>query len=153
MLSEGRAVHDHREEDSAPMIYRFQNVKVLRVIDGDTLDLEFDFGFGHKWHPDHTFRLWGIDTPELRGPNASVEKAKEAAKFVVSYIGGVAEYTYRRGWVLTNDVRVGISSHDPGKQPDTDRYGRWVVEVLPFGALDTLNNALVSAGFAVKAYR
>lgn len=40
------------------------NATVVRVIDGDTIDLDVDLGFNiyHK----HRFRLHGIDTPEIR---------------------------------------------------------------------------------------
>lgn len=40
-------------------------VKVLRVVDGDTVDVDIDLGFG-VWLKDERVRIMGIDTPESR---------------------------------------------------------------------------------------
>jgi micrococcal nuclease len=45
--------------------YTYKVLDVLRVIDGDTVHLRVDLGFGV--HIDERFRLEGIDTPELVG--------------------------------------------------------------------------------------
>ena len=45
------------------MVYNY-NVKVDRIVDGDTLDLRIDQGF-KNWHHARV-RLAGIDTPESR---------------------------------------------------------------------------------------
>lgn len=39
--------------------------KITKVIDGDTFDFEIDLGFGIKYSD--RLRLFGIDTPEIRG--------------------------------------------------------------------------------------
>ena len=39
--------------------------KVIKVIDGDTVDVDIDLGFG-IWMKDERVRLYGIDTPESR---------------------------------------------------------------------------------------
>lgn len=39
--------------------------KVLRVVDGDTVDVDIDLGFG-VWLKDERVRIMGIDTPESR---------------------------------------------------------------------------------------
>ena len=36
--------------------------KILRVIDGDTVDVDIDLGFG-VWMNKERIRLYGIDTP------------------------------------------------------------------------------------------
>ena len=41
------------------------NAKVLRIVDGDTLDVDIDLGFG-VWIHKERIRLEGIDTPESR---------------------------------------------------------------------------------------
>tara|TARA_R100001460_G_scaffold69416_8_gene110035 strand:- start:367 stop:798 length:432 start_codon:yes stop_codon:yes gene_type:complete len=41
------------------------NVKILRVIDGDTVDVDIDLGFGVWLHKERV-RMMGIDTPESR---------------------------------------------------------------------------------------
>ena len=39
--------------------------KILRVVDGDTVDVDIDLGFG-VWLHDERVRIMGIDTPESR---------------------------------------------------------------------------------------
>jgi micrococcal nuclease len=41
------------------------DVKVLRVVDGDTVDVDIDLGF-NIWLKDERVRIMGIDTPESR---------------------------------------------------------------------------------------
>jgi micrococcal nuclease len=40
-------------------------VKILKVVDGDTVDVDIDLGFG-IWLKDERVRIMGIDTPESR---------------------------------------------------------------------------------------
>ena len=47
--------------------------KVLRVVDGDTVDVDIDLGFG-IWMKKERVRMMGIDTPESRTRD-KVEKA------------------------------------------------------------------------------
>ena len=39
--------------------------KMVKVVDGDTVDVDIDLGFG-VWMRDQRIRLYGIDTPESR---------------------------------------------------------------------------------------
>ena len=39
--------------------------KVVRVVDGDTVDVDIDLGFG-VWMRKQRIRMYGIDTPESR---------------------------------------------------------------------------------------
>ena len=39
--------------------------KVIKVVDGDTIDVDLDLGFG-IWLRNERVRLYGIDTPESR---------------------------------------------------------------------------------------
>ena len=41
------------------------NYKLVRVVDGDTVDIDIDLGFG-TWLRKQRIRLMGIDTPESR---------------------------------------------------------------------------------------
>ncbi len=41
------------------------NAKILRIVDGDTVDVDIDLGFG-VWIHKERVRLEGIDTPESR---------------------------------------------------------------------------------------
>ena len=41
------------------------DVKLIKVVDGDTVDVDIDLGFG-IWLHDERVRIMGIDTPESR---------------------------------------------------------------------------------------
>ena len=53
--------------------------KVVRVIDGDTVDVDIDLGFG-IWQKNERVRIMGIDTPESRTRNKIEKKFGLAAK-------------------------------------------------------------------------
>ena len=60
--------------------------KVTRVVDGDTVDVDIDLGFG-VWMYKQRIRLHGIDTPESRTRDLEEKKYGLAAKEVVkSYL-------------------------------------------------------------------
>ena len=62
-------------------MYEYRST-ILRVVDGDTIDVSIDLGFdiSHK----ERVRLYGVDTPELRGgTDESKALAKTATAFVV----------------------------------------------------------------------
>jgi micrococcal nuclease len=53
---------------------------VLRILDGDTIELNIDLGFTVHWKS--TCRFYGINTPELKSKDAQERKrAKEARDF------------------------------------------------------------------------
>ena len=41
------------------------NYKLVKVVDGDTIDVDIDLGFG-LWLQKQRIRMMGIDTPESR---------------------------------------------------------------------------------------
>jgi len=53
--------------------------KVLKVIDGDTVDIDIDLGFG-MWIHNERVRIMGIDTPESRTRDDIEKKFGLAAK-------------------------------------------------------------------------
>ena len=53
--------------------------KVIRVIDGDTVDVDIDLGFG-IWQKNERVRIMGIDTPESRTRDKIEKKFGLAAK-------------------------------------------------------------------------
>lgn len=53
--------------------------KVVRVVDGDTVDVDIDLGFG-VWLRKERIRLLGIDTPESRTRDREEKKYGLAAK-------------------------------------------------------------------------
>jgi micrococcal nuclease len=54
-------------------------VKVLRVVDGDTVDVDIDLGFG-VWLRKERVRIMGIDTPESRTRDKVEKKFGLASK-------------------------------------------------------------------------
>ena len=44
------------------------SAEVIKVVDGDTIEVNFDLGFG-VWYRNQRIRLNGIDTPESRTSN------------------------------------------------------------------------------------
>ena len=53
--------------------------KLKRVVDGDTVDVDIDLGFG-IWQMNERVRIMGIDTPESRTRNKVEKKFGLAAK-------------------------------------------------------------------------
>jgi|TARA_B110000495_G_scaffold137907_1_gene120958 micrococcal nuclease len=61
--------------------------KVVRVIDGDTVDVDIDLGFG-IWQKNERVRIMGIDTPESRTRDKIEKKFGLAAKAKLKSILG-----------------------------------------------------------------
>lgn len=55
------------------------DVKIIKVIDGDTVDVDINIGFG-VWLHDERVRIMGIDTPESRTRDKVEDLFGEAAK-------------------------------------------------------------------------
>ena len=53
--------------------------KLIKVIDGDTIDIDIDLGFG-VWLRNQRIRMYGIDTPESRTRDLEEKKYGIAAK-------------------------------------------------------------------------
>ena len=78
-------------------------IKVRRVVDGDTVDVDIDLGFG-VWLYKQRVRLFGIDTPESR------TRDLEEKKF------GLKAKEYLKKWITTDDDRVvSLLAHGSGK--------------------------------------
>ncbi len=63
------------------------NCNIVRVVDGDTVDVDIDLGFG-IWVRNERVRLSGIDTPESRTRDLT-EKfyGKYATQYVIAKLG------------------------------------------------------------------
>ena len=55
------------------------NCKIVRVVDGDTVDVDIDLGFNH-WIHGERIRLFGVDCPECRSRDPKEKAAGLAAK-------------------------------------------------------------------------
>jgi len=71
---------------------------VVKIIDGDTVDVDIDLGFG-VWLKKERIRLYGIDTPESRTRDLEEKKYGLAAKeFLTKMLdddGGIILKTHR----------------------------------------------------------
>ena len=61
--------------------------KVVHIVDGDTVDVDIDLGFG-VWMKEQRIRLYGIDTPESRTRDLEEKKYGLAAK---AYLTGMLD--------------------------------------------------------------
>lgn len=102
--------------------------KLVKVVDGDTVDLVVDVGF-YLWITVRV-RLLGIDTPE-RGKPGAVEATAFVEAWMADVAGGGAK------WPL-------IVSTEKG-----DSFGRWLARVYSYDELRLLNDDLVTMGHAV----
>lgn len=75
-------------------------VEVIKVVDGDTIDVNIDLGFGMSYNKQRV-RLMGIDTPESRTRD-EVEK-----------VYGKAAKNYLKQLLASGNVS--LVSHDKGK--------------------------------------
>ena len=73
---------------------------VVRVVDGDTVDVDIDLGFG-VWMRKQRIRMYGIDTPESRTRDLEEKKYGLAAKdFLTGLLddeGGITLKTHKDG--------------------------------------------------------
>jgi len=108
------------------MEYKY-NALVLRVVDGDTVDLEvrIDCGFRIRTSFQDRFRLYGINAPETRGP----ERPE-----------GLRSTEALREWCEGKEVVVETLKDKKGK------YGRYLAILWLDGV--NLNARLVEEGLA-----
>ena len=111
-----------------PYIYKIK--QVLKVVDGDTVDLLIDLGF--DIYIEKRIRLYGINTPETRTRDLKEKKRGLAAKARLEELCSIPE-----------DENLILKSYGVGK------YGRVLGEIVARGAV--LNNILLGEGHA-KAY-
>ena len=104
--------------------------KLVRVVDGDTVDIDIDLGFG-VWLRKQRIRMYGIDTPESRTSD-DVEK-----------IYGLAAKEFLVKW--TNSGALSLKTFKDGK----GKYGRILGE-LWYGGEHNINQLLIDNHHAVK---
>ena len=122
--------------------------KLFQVIDGDTVDLLIDLGFGV--HVRERCRLYGIDAPEM-----PTEAGKAAKAYLESLIGAA-----------TGELFVATRKMTRKPKEKTDKYGRYLA-VLYDGGYDveadvdeikinmmptSINSRMIYAGHAKERY-
>ena len=111
-------------------MYRYK-VKVIRVVDGDTVDVDIDLGFGMTYKKQRV-RMMGIDTPESRTRDLEEKFYGKASKAnLIKILDG-------------QDVE--LVSHDKGK------FGRILGELFIGGASYSVNQQQIDEHHAVPYF-
>ena len=103
--------------------------KILRVVDGDTVDVDIDLGFGIWMHKERV-RLLGIDTPESR------TRDKEEKKF------GLLSKEYVKSRYPVGSMAI-LRTH----KDKTGKFGRILGELIWEDS--TINKIMVDEHYAV----
>ena len=112
------------------MSYRY-NVTVTRVVDGDTVDVDIDLGFGMVYKKQRV-RMMGIDTPESR--TRDLEE-----KFY-----GLASKAHLKK--ILKGQKVQLQSHDKGK------FGRILGELFIGDSSFSVNQQMIKDCHAVPYF-
>lgn len=105
-------------------MYKYK-AKIVRVVDGDTIDVDLDLGL-NVTIKGQRLRLLGVNTPEMRGE--SRPEGIIATKLVNDYVAAHGK-----------DVTVKTYKDKKGK------YGRWLAEILWDNI--NLNHELILEGY------
>lgn len=106
--------------------------KINHVYDGDTIRMDIDLGFRMSLNGE-PLRLWGINTPEVRGD----EKA-----------AGIRVRDIVRGWLPEGGTAIirTLKAKDGGDRTGT--FHRYLVIVCPEGWSESVNARLLREGHA-----
>ena len=111
-------------------MYEYRVKKVLKVVDGDTIDVDIDLGFDISFTS--RVRLAGIDTPESRTKDKEEKvlglEVKDRLKTLIS---------------TANTVVIRTE-----KMNSSEKYGRILGWLFLDGAEKSVNEALIADGYA-----
>lgn len=107
------------------------NVTVTRVVDGDTVDVDIDLGFGMTYKKQRV-RMMGIDTPESRTRNLEEKFYGKQSKY---HLEGILE-----------NKNVKLVSHDKGK------FGRILGELFIDDNEISVNQQMINDYHAVPYF-
>lgn len=111
-------------------MYEYRIKQVLRVVDGDTIDVDIDLGFNISYT--QRVRLAGIDTPESRTTDKYEKQlGLEVKKKLGELIKGASQIVIRT------------------EKPDSsEKYGRILGWLFLDGSSESVNTALIAGGYA-----
>ena len=114
--------------------------KILRVVDGDTVDVDIDLGFGVWMHKERV-RMMGIDTPESRTRD-KVEK-----KF------GLASKEYVKAYLPIGSMQILKTEIDKSGEDKKGKFGRILGDFLVYDSKEDaqkkLTEIMISQGYGV----
>mgnify|MGYP001472957068 FL=1 len=108
-------------------MYRYK-VEVTRVVDGDTVDVDVDLGFGMVYKKQRV-RMMGIDTPESRTRDLEEKFYGKQSKYHLENI--------------LKDKDIELKSHDKGK------FGRILGELFVGSSVYSINQQMIDEYHAV----
>tara|TARA_B110000444_G_scaffold207080_1_gene200903 strand:- start:5683 stop:6138 length:456 start_codon:yes stop_codon:yes gene_type:complete len=108
--------------------YRY-TVNVVKVVDGDTVDVDIDLGFGMVYKKQRV-RMLGIDTPESRTRDLVEKKFGKASKKHLKSI-------------IENAESIELVSHDKGK------FGRILGDLFIGNSQYSINQQMIDENHAV----
>ena len=110
--------------------------KIVRVVDGDTVDVDIDLGFG-VWMHKQRIRMYGIDTPESRTRDLEEKKFGLMAKEIV------------KKWVPEGSTQTLITRKDK-----SGKYGRILgsFKIVFEEEETTLNECMVKYKYGVEYF-
>jgi micrococcal nuclease len=111
-------------------MYEYRVKKVLKIVDGDTIDVDIDLGFSISYT--QRVRLAGIDTPESR--------TKDAREKV---LGLEVKEKLKKSIDAAKDVVIKTEKPD-----SSEKYGRILGWVYLDGAAKSINEQLIEEGYA-----
>jgi len=113
-----------------PYIYRIRSI--AKVVDGDTIDADIDLGFDISLNK--RIRLAGIDTPESRTKDEYEKKlGLESKEWLKKHLEGA------------KDILIKTELPD-----STEKYGRIIGHLYINGEEISVNNKMISEGYAWK---
>jgi micrococcal nuclease len=112
------------------LMYEYRVKQVLKIVDGDTIDVDIDLGFDISFTS--RVRLAGIDTPESR----TTDKKEKTLGL---------EVKQRLKDILSKSSSVVIRTEKPDS---TEKYGRILGWIFIDGAEKSINEALIADGYA-----
>jgi micrococcal nuclease len=111
-------------------MYEYRVKKVLKVVDGDTIDVDIDLGFDISFTS--RVRLAGIDTPESR----TTDKMEKTLGL---------EVKKKLGELIASAQTIVIKTEKPDS---SEKYGRILGWLYLDGAEKSVNEALIASGYA-----
>jgi len=113
-------------------MYRYR-AKILKIIDGDTLDVDIDLGF-HVILSKQRIRLYGIDTPESRTTDKIEKSCGLLSKHFLEQLCPIGSF-------------IELKSYDTGK------FGRIIGEVFEYNKSDiSINQRMCDENLAVPYF-
>jgi len=116
------------------------NAQIMRVIDGDSVEVIVDCGFGIAFRM--KARLYAINAPEM--------KTDEGKRAKIALTNLLNKYS-----LSTEMWSHSVKTHKQSSKNDMDasgKYGRWLIEIIgkrkPDGTLVNLNQEMVALGHA-----